>query len=426
MSSDSSEDRPGRNLYDVEARRRDFPVLHQEVHGRPLVYLDNGATSQKPRSVIEALRHYYEHDNSNVHRGVHALSERATRDYEAARDEVARFVNAPDRRAVVFVRGTTEAINLVARSYLRPRLHKGDEILVSHMEHHSNIVPWQMLCEESGARLRVIPISDEGELDFEAYLDLLGERTRFLSIVHLSNALGTINPIKKMCAAAHAAGARVLVDGAQAAPHLAVDVQDLDCDFYAFSGHKIYAPTGIGALVGKTELLEAMPPYQGGGEMIRRVSFEEGTTYNDLPHKFEAGTPDIAGAIGLKAALEYLSVLDLEAVAAHEDALLDYATEALEDIAGVRVVGTAASKSGVLSFVLDGVHAHDIGTIVDRQGVAIRAGHHCTMPLMERLGVPATARATFALYNTREDADALARAVRKVQEMFGPAPRVGA
>ena len=339
---------------------------------------------------------------------------------------MARFVNAPDRRAVVFVRGTTEAINLVARSYLRPRLREGDEILVSHMEHHSNIVPWQMLCEESGARLRVIPISDEGELDFEAYLDLLGERTRFVAIVHLSNALGTINPIKKMCAAAHTAGARVLVDGAQAAPHLPVDVQDLDCDFYAFSGHKIYAPTGIGALVGKTELLEAMPPYQGGGEMIRRVSFEEGTTYNDLPHKFEAGTPHIAGAIGLEAALEYLALLDLEAVAAHEDALLGYATEALEDIAGVRVVGTAASKSGVLSFVLDGVHAHDIGTIVDRQGVAIRAGHHCTMPLMERLGVPATARATFALYNTREDADALARAVRKVQEMFGPTPRVGA
>ena len=408
----------GHNLYDVHARRRDFPALHQSVHGHPLVYLDNGATSQKPAAVIDALRHYYEHDNSNVHRGVHALSERATRDYEAARDEVARFVNAPDRRAVVFVRGTTEAINLVARSYARPRLREGDEILVSHMEHHSNIVPWQILCEETGARLRVIPISDAGELDLDAYRSLLGERTRLVAIVHLSNALGTVNPVKEMCAAAHAAGAKVLVDGAQAAPHLPLDVQDLDCDFYAFSGHKVYGPTGIGALIGKTELFDEMPPWQGGGEMIRRVSFEEGTTYNDLPHKFEAGTPDISGAIGLKAALEYLSALDLEAVAAHEDALLDYATEALGQIDGVRVVGTAARKSGVLSFVLDGVHAHDIGTIVDRQGVAIRAGHHCTMPLMERLGVPATARATFALYNTKEDADALVRAVGKVKELF--------
>ena len=408
----------GHNLYDVYARRRDFPALHQSVHGHPLVYLDNGATSQKPAAVIDALRHYYERDNSNVHRGVHALSERATRDYEAARDEVARFVNAPDRRAVVFVRGTTEAINLVARSYARPRLREGDEILVSHMEHHSNIVPWQILCEETGARLRVIPISDEGELDLDAYRSLLGERTRLVAIVHLSNALGTVNPVKEMCAAAHAAGARVLVDGAQAAPHLPLDVQDLDCDFYAFSGHKVYGPTGIGALIGKTELFDEMPPWQGGGEMIRRVSFEEGTTYNDLPHKFEAGTPDISGAIGLKAALEYLSALDLEAVAAHEDALLAYATEALGQIDGVRVVGTAAGKSGVLSFVLDGVHAHDIGTIVDRQGVAIRAGHHCTMPLMERLGVPATARATFALYNTKEDADALVRAIGKVKELF--------
>ena len=408
----------GHNLYDVYARRRDFPALHQSVHGHPLVYLDNGATSQKPAAVIDALRHYYEHDNSNVHRGVHALSERATRDYEAARDEVARFVNAPDRRSVVFVRGTTEAINLVARSYARPRLREGDEILVSHMEHHSNIVPWQILCEETGARLKVIPISDEGELDLDAYRSLLGERTRLVAIVHLSNALGTVNPVKEMCAAAHAAGAKVLVDGAQAAPHLPLDVQDLDCDFYAFSGHKVYGPTGIGALIGKTELFDEMPPWQGGGEMIRRVSFEEGTTYNDLPHKFEAGTPDISGAIGLKAALEYLSALDLEAVAAHEDALLAYATEALGQVDGIRVVGTAASKSGVLSFVLDGVHAHDIGTIVDRQGVAIRAGHHCTMPLMERLGVPATARATFALYNTKEDADALVQAIGKVKELF--------
>ncbi len=418
MSSSPPEERSGRNLYDVHACRRDFPALHQEVHGHPLVYLDNGATSQKPKAVIEALQHYYACDNSNVHRGVHALSERATRDYEAARDEVARFVNAADRRSVVFVRGTTEAINLVAQSYVRPRLREGDEILVSHMEHHSNIVPWQILCEESGARLRVIPISDAGELDLDAYRTLLGERTRIVSIVHLSNALGTVNPVKEMCADAHAVGAKVVVDGAQAAPHLRVDVQDLDCDFYAFSGHKVYAPTGIGALIGRTELLEAMTPYQSGGEMIRRVSFEEGTTWNDLPHKFEAGTPHIAGAIGLKAALEYLAARDPEAVSAHEDALLEYATTALGAIPGVRLVGTAARKSGVLSFVLDGVHPHDIGTLVDRQGVAIRAGHHCAMPLMERLGVPATARATFALYNTREDADALVRAVGKVREIF--------
>ena len=411
----------GRNLYDVHACRRDFPALHQEVHGHPLVYLDNGATSQKPDVVIEALRHYYARDNSNVHRGVHALSERATRDYEAARDAVTAFVNAPGRRSVVFVRGTTEAINLVAHSYVRPRLREGDEVLVSHMEHHSNIVPWQILCEERGARLRVIPINDAGELDLDAYRSLLGERTRIVSVVHLSNSLGTVNPIREMCAAAHAVGAKVLVDGAQAAPHLAVDVQELDCDFYAFSGHKTYAPTGIGALIGRPELLEEMTPYQGGGEMIRRVSFEEGTTYNDLPHKFEAGTPHIAGAIGLGAALGYLAALDPEAVAAHEDALLEYASEGLRELGGVRIVGTAARKSAVLSFVLDGVHAHDVGTIVDRQGVAIRAGHHCTMPLMERLGVPATARATFALYNTQEDADALIRAVGKVKDLFGSA-----
>ena len=420
MSSDHPEpvDREtGRNLYDVHARRRDFPALDQEVHGHPLVYLDNAATSQKPKAVIEALRHYYENDNANVHRGVHALSARATGDFEAARDEIVRFVNAPDRRSVIFVRGTTEAINLVAHGYARPRLREGDEILVSHMEHHSNIVPWQILCEESGARLKVIPISDAGELDLEAYRRQLGKRTRVVAIVHLSNALGTVNPIREICADAHAVGAKVLVDGAQAAPHLPVDVQDLDCDFYAFSGHKVYGPTGVGALIGKTELLEDMVPYQGGGEMIRRVSFE-GTTYNDLPHKFEAGTPDIAGAIGLKAALAYLQALDLGAVSAHEDSLLRYATGALGEIAGVRVVGTAANKSGVLSFVLDGVHAHDIGTIVDRQGVAIRAGHHCTMPLMERFGVPATARASFALYNTREDADTLVRAIVKVKDVF--------
>ena len=405
------------NLYDVHAVRGDFPALHQEVHGHPLVYLDNGATSHKPRAVIDALRRYYERDNSNVHRGVHALSERATRDYEAARDEIARFVNAPDRRSVIFVRGTTEAVNLVAQSYARPRLREGDEILVSHMEHHSNIVPWQLVCEQSGAGLKVIPVRDDGELDLDAYRTLLGERTRIVAIVHLSNALGTVNPIREMCAAAHAVGAAVLVDGAQAAAHLGVDVQALDCDFYAFSGHKVYGPTGVGALIGKTRHLDGMAPYQGGGEMIRRVSFE-GTTYNEPPHKFEAGTPDIAGAIGLAAALRYVRALDREAVAAHEHSVLEYATGMLEEIGGVRVVGTAADKSGVLSFVLDGVHPHDVGTIVDRQGVAIRAGHHCTMPLMERLGVPATARASFALYNTKEEAEVLARAIAKVKKVF--------
>ena len=418
MGKPGAQPRERGNLYDVHAIRGDFPALHQEVHGHPLVYLDNSATSHKPKVVIDALRHYYERDNSNVHRGVHALSERATRDYEAARDEIAGFVNAPERRSVIFVRGTTEAINLVAQSYARPRLREGDEILVSHMEHHSNIVPWQLVCEQSGARLRVVPIRDDGELDLEAYRALLGERTRIVAIVHLSNALGTINPIREMCAAAHAVGAAVLVDGAQAAAHLGVDVQALDCDFYAFSGHKVYGPTGVGALIGKTRHLDEMAPYQGGGEMIRRVRFE-GTTYNEPPHKFEAGTPDIAGAIGLAAALRYVRALDPEAVSAHEHSVLEYATGMLEEIGGVRVVGTAADKSGVLSFVLDGVHPHDVGTLVDRQGVAIRAGHHCTMPLMERLGVPATARASFALYNTKEEAEALARAIAKVKKVFG-------
>ena len=418
MNDPGSPPRSGRNLYDVHAIREDFPALHQEVHGHPLVYLDNSATSHKPTAVIDTLRHYYERDNSNVHRGVHALSERATLDYEAARDEVARFANAPDRRSVIFVRGTTEAINLVAQSYARPRLREGDEILVSHMEHHSNIVPWQLACEPRGAKLKVIPIRDDGEIDLEAYRALLGDRTRIVAIVHLSNALGTVNPIREMCAAAHAVGATVLVDGAQAVAHLAVDVQELDCDFYAFSGHKLYGPTGTGVLIGKTRHLDAMEPYQGGGEMIRRVSFE-GTTYNELPHKFEAGTPDIAGVIGLGAALRYLRALDPEAVSAHEHAVLEYATGMLEEIDGVRVVGTAAGKSAVLSFVLDGVHPHDVGTIVDRQGVAIRAGHHCTMPLMERLGLPATARASFALYNTKEEAEALARAIVRAKKVFG-------
>ena len=407
----------GHNLYDVARVREQFPALHQEVNGHPLVYLDNGATTQKPTAVIDAVRHYYERDNSNVHRGIHTLSERATRSYESARDAVTRYYNVADRRSVIFVRGTTEAINLVAQSYARPILRPGDEIIITHMEHHSNIVPWQILCQQTQAVLKVVPVTDEGELDLPAYRELLGPKTKMVGIVHLSNALGTINPVKQMIADAHRVGAKVLLDGAQASAHIKVDVQDLDCDFYACSGHKVYGPTGIGALIGKLDLLEEMPPYQGGGEMIRTVSLEE-FTFNALPHKFEAGTPNIAGAVGFGAALEYVSALDLDEVAAYEDGVMGYATEALTQIPGVRVVGTAKDKSGVLSFLLDGVHAHDIGTIVDRQGVAIRAGHHCAMPLMQRFGVAATARASFGLYNTIEDADALVAAVQKASEVF--------
>ncbi len=406
-----------RNLFDVDVVRKDFPALHQEVYGKPLIYLDNGATSQKPQAVIDTVSRYYAEDNSNVHRGVHALSERATRAYENARDTVQRFINAADRRGIVYVRGTTEGINLVAQSYVRPRLAQGDEIIISHMEHHSNIVPWQLLCKQTGAVLRVIPVSDAGELDMEAYLDMLGPRTRVVSVVHISNALGTINPVHRIVEEAHRAGAVVLLDGAQAIPHIPVDVQALDCDFYAFSGHKVFGPTGIGVLYAKPELLDVMDPYQGGGEMIRSVTFEE-TTYAELPHKFEAGTPNIAGAIGLGAALDYVSELGIEAIAAHEDDVLEYATAAASEVPGLRVIGTAAQKSGILSFLLGDVHAHDVGTIVDRQGVAIRAGHHCAMPLMNRYGVAATSRASFALYNTREDADALVGALWKVKELF--------
>ncbi len=408
----------GRNLFDVDDVRKDFPILHQEINGHPLAYLDNGATSQKPRAVIDAVRDYYEKHNANIHRGVHYLSEQATQDYEAARDTAQRFINAEDRCEIINVRGTTEAINLVAQSYARPRLEPGDEIVISTMEHHSNIVPWQMLCEQTGAKLKVAPISDEGELDFDAYLELLGADTKIVSIVHLSNALGTINPVKRIIEAAHAHGAVTVLDGAQAAPHIPVDVRDLGCDFYAFSGHKVFGPTGIGVLYGKRELLEAMEPYQGGGDMIRSVSFEE-TQYNDLPYKFEAGTPNIAGSVGLAAALDYVSALGLDAIAAHEDDVVTYATGQLEDIPGVRIIGTAAQKSGIISFLVDGVHAHDVGTILDSRGVAIRAGHHCTMPLMKRFGVAATSRASFALYNTKQEADALVAAIWKVKEMFG-------
>lgn len=406
-----------RQTFDPYRVRRDFPILEQAVHGRPLVYLDNGATSQKPLCVIDALKDYYCRDNANVHRGVHTLSERATRAYEQARETAARFINAPNKHDVIFVRGTTEAINLVAQSYSRPRLGPGDEIVITEMEHHSNIVPWQMVCKQTGARLRVLPVDDAGEIHLDQYAQLLGPRTQLVAIVHLSNSLGTINPIEDMIAAAHARGIPVLVDGAQAIPHVPVDVQALGCDFYAFSGHKVYGPTGIGILYGKAELLNAMEPYQGGGEMIRRVTFEE-TSYNEVPYKFEAGTPHIAGAIGLASALEYVSQFGIEAVSEYEDALLSHATEAVKDIPGLRIIGTATEKAGILSFVMAGVHPHDIGTILDTEGVAIRAGHHCTMPLMTRYGIPGTARASFAMYNTKEDIDALVRGIEKVKEVF--------
>ncbi len=408
-----------RRLFDPAVLRRDFPILAQEVHGKPLVYLDNAATSQKPRAVLEALQRYYERDNANVHRGIHELAERATRDYEQARATVRRFLGAADPREVVFVRGTTEAINLVASSFVRPRLREGDEVLISRMEHHANIVPWQLLCEAVGARLVVAPISDEGELLLDELAARIGPRTRFLSLIHASNVLGTINPVREVVALAHDRGVPVLLDGAQAAPHLPIDVQELGCDFYAFSGHKLFGPTGIGALYGRLDLLEGMPPYQGGGEMIRRVTFE-GTEFAPPPTRFEAGTPNIAGAVGLAAAIDYLAALPWEAVRAHEERLLAVATAALEEIPGVRIIGAAAHKVPVISFAVEGVHPHDLGTILDREGVAIRAGHHCAQPLMQRYGVPATARASFAFYNTVADVDALVAAIHKARELFAP------
>lgn len=401
----------------VERWRADFPILESKIHGKPLIYLDNAATTQKPQAMIDAEARYYREDNANVHRGVHVLSQRATDAFEGARIKVQRFINADRSDEIVFVRGTTEAINLVAQSYARPRLRQGDEIIVSALEHHSNIVPWQMVCQQTGAVLRVIPVSDAGELDIDAYEKLLSGRTRLVALAHVSNALGTINPVRAMIAKAHAHGVPVLLDGAQAIAHLPVDVQALGCDFYAFSGHKIYAPMGIGVLYGKALLLEEMPPYQGGGDMIRTVAFEH-TEYNVLPYKFEAGTPNVAGAIGLGAALDYLSGIGMETIAAYEAGVLDYATRVVEDIPGLRLIGTAQDKTAILSFLLKGVHAHDIGTILDRQGIAIRAGHHCAMPLMQRFGVAATARASFALYNTREEADALAAGLERTVELF--------
>jgi cysteine desulfurase / selenocysteine lyase len=403
--------------YDVQAVRHDFPILRERVHDKPLVYLDNAATTQKPQAVIDRLTTFYAHENANVHRGVHLLSERATDAYEDARRTVCRFLNAADPREVVFVRGTTEAINLVAQSYGRSHVAPGDEIVITTMEHHSNIVPWQMLCEQTGARLRVVPITDAGELRLDAYEAALSERTKIVAVVHVSNALGTINPVAEIVRLAHGRGIPVLVDGAQAVAHMLVDVRRLDCDFYTFSGHKIFGPTGIGVLYAKAPLLEAMPPYQGGGDMISSVTFER-TLYNVLPYKFEAGTPNIAGAIGLAAALDYVDAIGLDRINAYERELLAYGTDALSQIAGLRLTGTAADKAGILAFALEGVHPHDIGTILDRQGIAIRTGHHCCQPLMDRLGVPATARASLALYNTREEIDALAAALDTVREVF--------
>ncbi len=405
-------------LFDVAHRREDFPILKQTIHGRPLVYLDNAATSQKPQSVIDAESRYYATLNANVHRGIHDLSQRATDAFEAARDKVRRFINAADAKEVVFTRGTTEAINLVAQSYGRSRFKPGDEILVTEMEHHSNIVPWQLLCEQTGAVLRVAPIDDTGTLRMDAFEALVNARTRLVAVAHVSNALGTINPVRRLVELAHAAGAPVLIDGAQAAPHIEVDVRALDCDFYAFSGHKLYGPTGIGVLYGKAALFDAMPPYQGGGDMISRVTFEK-TSYNALPYKFEAGTPNIAGTIGLGAAIDYVEAIGLDAIAAHEHDLLDSATRRARELPGLTLIGTAKDKAGILAFTLEGIHPHEIGTVLDHEGIAIRTGHHCAMPVMDRFGVPATARASFALYNTRDDVDALIEGLRKVQHMFG-------
>jgi cysteine desulfurase/selenocysteine lyase len=403
---------------DVARIRQDFPILHQRVHGRPLAYLDNANTTQKPRAVIAATERYYAEDNANVHRSTHLLSERATQAYEGARVKVQRFINAASPREIVFTRGCTESINLVAGSWGRANLKPGDEVVLTWLEHHSNIVPWQIVCEQTGARLRVVPIDDAGQVSLEAFEDAIGERTRFVSIIHVSNALGTVNPVREMIALAHRRGVPVLVDGAQAVPHLPVDVQELDCDFYAFSAHKMYGPTGIGALYGRADLLEAMPPWQGGGDMIASVTFEK-TTYNTLPYKFEAGTPNIAGAVGFGAAVDYLRQFDMGAIVRHERDLLEYATARLEAVPGVRLVGRARERLGVVSFVMEGVHPHDVGTVLDRQGVAVRTGQHCAQPAVERFGVPATVRASFGLYNTREEIDALVDGLALVREIFG-------
>lgn len=412
--------RPSTTLapWDVERVRADFPILEQRVHGKPLVYLDNAATTQKPRVVIDAITNYYLTDNANIHRGVHALSIRATDAYERVRGKLQRFIGATRSEEIVFVRSATEAINLVAQSFGRHRLQAGDEIVVSTMEHHANIVPWQLLCEQTGATLRVSPINDAGEIIVTEYEKILSSKTKIVAITHVSNALGTITPVKRLIDAAHRVGAVVLIDGAQGVPHMAIDVVALDCDFYVFSSHKMFGPTGVGVLYGKFDLLDSMPPYQGGGDMIKSVSFA-GTTYNDVPFRFEAGTPNIAGTIGFGAAVDYLNTLGMDRIAAYERELLDHATGALTEVSGLRLIGTAAEKASVLSFVIDGIHPHDVGTILDQQGLALRTGHHCAQPVMERFGVPATARASLSFYNTKAEIDALVAALHTVQEVFG-------
>jgi len=405
------------DTFDVARIREDFPLLKQTVNGKPLVYLDNAATSQKPQSVIDALVRYYTTVNSNVHRGVHTLSQLATDDYEAARSKARKFINAAEDHELIYVRGTTEGINLVAQTFGRQNIGQGDEIIISCLEHHSNIVPWQILCEEKGAQLKIAPINDSGELLIDEYEKLLSPRTKLVSIVHQSNALGTINPMETIIEMAHNRGVPVLVDGAQSAPHMAIDVQQMGCDFFVFSAHKLFGPTGIGILYGKSEYLNAMPPYQAGGEMIRSVSFEK-TTYNVLPHKFEAGTPNIAGAIGLGAAIDYLNDLGMEKINSYEKELLDYGTDCLSRIDGLQIIGTAKEKGGILSFVLGDIHPHDIGTILDTEGIAIRTGHHCAQPVMQRFGIPATARASLAFYNTKAEIDSLVEGIDRVLEVF--------
>jgi len=407
-----------KTAFKVEKIRKDFPILKEKVHGKPLVYLDNAATTQKPLAVIETLDRYYREYNANIHRGLHLLSEKATAAYEASRVTAQKFLNAADYREIIFTRGATEGINLVAQTWGRQNVKAGDEILITTMEHHSNIVPWQMLCEEKGAILKVVPINDAGELVLEEFYRLLSPKTKLVAITHVSNALGTVNPIAEIVKAAHDKGAKVLVDGAQAIPHLSLDVRALDCDFYVFSGHKIYGPTGIGVLYGKYNLLDSMPPYQGGGDMIASVTFEK-TLYKKPPYKFEAGTPHIAGVIGLGAALDYVSKIGLSTIAAHEHDLLIYGTQKLLEVPGLQIIGNARFKAGVLSFTLGEIHPHDIGTIMDRQGVAVRAGHHCAQPVMDRFQVPATARASFGLYNTRKEIDFLVKAIHKVKEVLG-------
>ncbi|MBL1142974.1 MAG: cysteine desulfurase [Proteobacteria bacterium] len=406
------------STFDVEKIRADFPILQQHVNGKPLVYLDNAATAQKPKQVIETLDTYYREYNSNIHRGVHTLSQKATDAYESAREKVKTFLNANSSKEIIFTRGATEAINLVAQSFGRDTISVGDEIIITELEHHSNIVPWQLLCEQTGATLRYIPINDAGELILEEYEKLLNKKTSIVAVGHISNALGTINPIKTIIDKAHAVGAKVLIDGAQAVPHTKADVQELDCDFYVFSGHKLFGPTGIGVLYGKEALLDAMPPYQGGGDMIQTVSMTK-STFNALPHKFEAGTPHIAGVIGLGAAIDYVNAIDIDVTAQYENELLDYANEQAAQITDLNFVGTAQNKTSILSFTLGRIHPHDIGTILDGEGVAIRAGHHCAMPVMERFEIPATARASFAFYNTREEVDALIQAIDKCIMVFG-------